>query len=58
MRLKERGVRLIVAEVMPDVEAASRFRFREIFADDGFYPRLIDVVARYRSLDSGEGTPQ
>jgi len=58
MSLKERGVRLIVAEVMPDVEAASRFRFREIFADDGFYPRLIDVVARYRSLDEGQGAPQ
>jgi len=50
-RLKGQGVRLIVAEVMPDVEAVSRFRFREIFADDGFYPRLVDVVARYRSLD-------
>ena len=47
-RLKAKGIRLVVAEVMEDVRAASRYRFMEVFGEDAFYDSLDDVIRQYR----------
>ena len=47
-RLKAKGIRLVVAEVMEDVKAASRYRFMEVFGEDAFYDSLDDVIRQYR----------
>ena len=47
-RLKANGIRLVVAEVMEDVRAASRYRFMEVFGEDAFYDSLDDVISQYR----------
>jgi MFS superfamily sulfate permease-like transporter len=47
-RLKARGIHLVVAEEMEDVEAKTRDRFRELFGTEAFYDRLEDVVKQYR----------
>jgi SulP family sulfate permease len=40
-RLKDRGIRLVVAEVMEDLEKdESSYRFRELFGEDAFFDRL------------------
>jgi sulfate permease, SulP family len=55
-KLKARGIRLVVAEVMEDVKAHARYRLNEIFGDDAFYDRLEDVVKQYRrQFDEGRG---
>lgn len=46
--LKEKGVRLVVAQVLDDVKAESRYRLRELFGEDAFYGRLEDVLQDYR----------
>lgn len=47
-RLKAKGIRLVVAEVMEDVKAASRYRFKEVLGEDAFYDSLDDVISQYR----------
>ena len=47
-RLKAKGIRLVVAEVMEDVKAASRYRFMEVLGEDAFYDSLDDVIRQYR----------
>jgi len=47
-RLKEKDVRLVVANVMEDVGAESRYRLRELFGEDAFYDTLDDVLKAYR----------
>ena len=47
-RLKAKGIRLVVAEVMEDVKAASRYRFMEVLGEDAFYDSLDDVISQYR----------
>jgi high affinity sulfate transporter 1 len=47
-RLKAKGIRLIVAEVMEDLKDKTGFRFRELLGDDAFYDRLEDVIKQYR----------
>jgi high affinity sulfate transporter 1 len=47
-RLKAKGIRLVVAEVMEDVKANTRYRFRELFGEEAFYDRLEDVLKQYR----------
>jgi high affinity sulfate transporter 1 len=46
--LRERGVRLAVAQVMEDVAAESRYEIRQLFGADAFYDTLEDVVQAYR----------
>ena len=46
--LKQRGIRLVVAQVMEDVRARSRYQIRELFGEDAFYDSLEDVVTAYR----------
>jgi SulP family sulfate permease len=47
-RLKEKGIRLVVAEVMEDLRAGSRYRIKDAFGEDGFYDHLVDVVRQYQ----------
>lgn len=46
--LREKGVRLVVAQVLPDVTAGSRYRFIELFGEDAVYDTLEDVLVAYR----------
>jgi len=46
--LQEKGIRLVVAQVLDDVKETSRYRLRELFGEDAFYDTLDDVVQDYR----------
>jgi len=46
--LKDKGVHLVVAQVMDDVKQESRYNLRELFGEDAFYDTLDDVVEAYR----------
>jgi MFS superfamily sulfate permease-like transporter len=46
--LKEKEIRLVVAQVMDDVKAESRYKLRQLFGEDVFYDTLEDVVKTYR----------
>jgi high affinity sulfate transporter 1 len=47
-KLKERGIRLIVAEIMDDVKTRTHYRFRELLGEDGHYDKLEDVLKQYQ----------
>ena len=47
-KLKAKGIRLIVAEVMEDVKTRNHYRFRELLGNDAIYDRLEDVMKHYR----------
>lgn len=51
--LKEKGIRLVVTEVMDDVRETSRYRLRELFGEDAFYDTLEDVIQAYRNQTDG-----
>src|SRR6516165_9857477 len=42
--LKDKGIRLVVAHVLEDVEAESRYQLRELFGEDAFYDTLGNVL--------------
>jgi SulP family sulfate permease len=46
--LKQKGVRLVVAQVMEDVKAESRYELDQLFGENAFYNTLADVVNDYR----------
>jgi SulP family sulfate permease len=46
--LQEKGVRLVVAQVLADVKERSRHELKQLFGDDAFYDTLQDVVADFR----------
>jgi MFS superfamily sulfate permease-like transporter len=46
--LRKRGIRLVVAQVMDDVKAESRYELGRLFGEDAFYDTLDDVVRAYR----------
>ena len=46
--MKEKGVRLVIAQVLEDVRETSRYRLQELFGEDAFYDTLDDVVKAYR----------
>ena len=50
--LKEKGIRLVVAQVMEDVGERSRYHLDQLFGRDAFYETLEDVVNAYRQ-DAG-----
>jgi len=47
-KMKAKGIRLVVAEVMDDVKTRTRYRFRELIGEDAHYERLEDVLNQYR----------
>ena len=48
--LQEKGIRLVVAQVMEDVTAQSRYNLSVLFGSDAFFDTLDDVVKAYRQL--------
>jgi SulP family sulfate permease len=46
--LKEKGIRLVVAQVLDDVKAKSRYHLSQLFGEDAFYETLGDVVIDFR----------
>jgi MFS superfamily sulfate permease-like transporter len=50
--LKEKGVRLVLAQVMEDVKAESRYEFKQLLGEDATYDTLGDVLAAYRQTAS------
>jgi sulfate permease, SulP family len=46
--LKAKGIRLVIAEVMEDLKAKSRYHLKDAFGEDAFYDHLKDVVRQYR----------
>jgi high affinity sulfate transporter 1 len=52
--LKEKGIRLVIAQVMEDVREESRYKLRELFGEDAFYDTLDDVMQAYRQQASAE----
>jgi MFS superfamily sulfate permease-like transporter len=51
--LKEKGIRLVVAQVMDDLEDVSRYHFDQLFGEHAFYETLDDVLNAYRR-ETGE----
>ena len=47
-KLKAKGIRLVVTEIMDDLNTRSRYRFWELIGKDAHYDRLEDVVKQYR----------
>jgi MFS superfamily sulfate permease-like transporter len=52
--LKEKGIRLVVAEEMDDVKEETRYNLRQLFGEDAFYDTLEDVVKAYRQQTGAE----
>ncbi len=48
VKLKAKGIRLVVAEVMDDVKTTTPHRFRELIGEDAHFDRLEDVLKQYR----------
>jgi len=46
--LDERGIRLVVAQVLDDVSADDRYDLQKLFGKDAFYDTLDDVVEAYQ----------
>ena len=46
--LKEKGIRLVVAQVMDDVKAESRYHLSQLFGEEALYETLGDVVKGFR----------
>ena len=47
-KLKARGIRLVVAETMDDLNTRARYQMWELIGEDAHYSRLEDVVKQYR----------
>ena len=47
-KLKARGIRLVVTEIMDDLNTRARYRMWELIGEDAHYDRLEDVVNQYR----------
>jgi high affinity sulfate transporter 1 len=54
--LKDKGVRLVIAHVLEDVEAESSYRMLELFGEDAFYTTLRAVVKDYKSQTESDNT--
>jgi high affinity sulfate transporter 1 len=52
--LKEKGIRLVVAQVLDDVREESRYKLRQLFGEDAFYDTLDDVINDYKK-QNGHG---
>jgi MFS superfamily sulfate permease-like transporter len=46
--LQEKGIRLVVAQVLEDVRTESRYALTRLFGEDAFFDTLGDVMSAYR----------
>lgn len=51
-KLKMKGIRLVVTEIMDDLNTRSRYQFWELIGGDAHYDRLEDVVRGYKTTFS------
>jgi high affinity sulfate transporter 1 len=54
--LKDKGIRLVVAQVLDDVREQSRYELRQLFGEDAFYDTLEDVMKDYRQQTGTESS--
>ncbi len=50
--LKDKGIRLVVAQVMPDVKEESRYELRQLFGEDAFFDTLGDMITAFATRAS------
>jgi len=48
--LQEKGIRLVISQVMEDIKAESRYNLTQLFGEDAFFDTLDDVIEAYRQL--------
>ncbi|MDH3830646.1 MAG: hypothetical protein OEU48_03190 [Gammaproteobacteria bacterium] len=53
--LKDKGVRLVVAQVQDDVRDQSRYEFDQLFGEDAFYDTMEDVMKDYQQQTGATG---
>ena len=53
--LKDKGVRLVVAQVLDDVREESRYELRQLFGENAFYNTLEDVMKDYQQQTGATG---
>jgi MFS superfamily sulfate permease-like transporter len=46
--LKDKGVHFVIAQVLEDVKAESRYHFSQLYGEDALYNSLEEVVQSYR----------
>ncbi|MFZ1537447.1 MAG: SulP family inorganic anion transporter [Chromatiaceae bacterium] len=46
--LKDKGIHLIIAQVMEDVEQNTRYHFHQLFGQDAFFETLDDMMKAYQ----------
>ena len=46
--LKEKGIRLVITQVLDDVKAESRYQLRQLFGEDAYYDTPEDVAKEYQ----------
>ena len=51
-KLKAKGIRLVVTEIIDDLNSRSRYQFWELIGEDAHYDRLEDVVREYKKTFS------
>jgi SulP family sulfate permease len=52
--LKDKGIRLVIAEEMDDVKEETRYNLRQLFGEDAFYDTLEDVMKAYQQQTGAE----
>jgi sulfate permease, SulP family len=55
--LKGKGIRLVVAQLMEDVEDDSSYHFHQLFGKDAFFDTVEEVLDAYRSATPGAAKP-
>jgi len=46
--LMDKGIRLVIAQVMEDIPAQNSYHLRELFGDDAFYNTLGEMMKDYQ----------
>jgi MFS superfamily sulfate permease-like transporter len=54
--LTEKGVRLVVAQVLDDVREQSRYEFLQLFGEDAFYDDLEKVLTAFQQPSNGKSS--
>jgi hypothetical protein len=52
--LQEKGIRLVVAQVLEDVRERGRYHLEQLFGEDAFCATLQDVVKDYQKRKAEE----
>ena len=47
--LQDKGIRLVVAQVMDEVRTGSRYGLGRLLGEDAFFDSLADVIAAYET---------